>query len=245
MMIEKLICFFRQLIIAIRRKKITCINDEKDVNIEEEIEAELNNETERDFIEVESSGKTTEVRRCEAVVILTNGVAISESFICDGTLNATDRSYLLIIIYKFNLAMGYAEVSISDFLAYTHTTNRTNVIKVIERLEKKEVIEKIKGGANDSNRFLVLKHMLIIGGSRIKYDTSNINDTSGKSIDEEIEYKDIIFKEVSEDEKLSTKYAALMIKDTCYKNIRELNGISENYTKLESIANELMKKQNG
>lgn len=220
-MIKKLINFFRQLALVIKRKEAICMNGE---------------------IEVEKIEKTLEVTKCEKALILSNGVAIGESFINDGELNATDRNYLMIIIYKFNIIEGYSEVSISDFLKCTNTTNRGNVTKVLERLENKNVIKKIKGCAKDSNRFLVLKHMLIIGESRVKYDTSNINVTSDQSVAKEIEYKDITFKEVSKDKELSSKYTALMLKDTCYKNIRELNRISQNYRELEVRADEFIEK---
>ncbi|MCD2502517.1 hypothetical protein LQE93_12060 [Clostridium sp. NSJ-145] len=236
-MFKKLINFFRQIVFVIKRKEAVCRNDEINTNVDIGKELEL-----KSGIEVEDVEKGLEVTSSEKAVILTNGVAIGESFINDGTLNAVERSYLMIIIYKFDLTEGYSEVSISDFLKYTNTTNRGNAIKVIERLENKNVIKKIKGDSSECNRFLVLKHMLIITESAIKYETSNKNVTRDESIIQENEYKNISFKEINKDKELSSKYATKLLRDTCSKNIEELNRICEGYNELKIRADEFIEK---
>lgn len=169
-----------------------------------------------------------EEKKIEKGLILSNGVALNESILFDRDLTAIERSYLIIMLFRFDAFKGYAEISLNEFLRLTGTSNKGNIVKIIDRLVEKGVISKIQGSGKESNRFFILKHMLRIESSKIKIgksdknDTSNQNDTTLKD-DIVIESKDISFEDNCHETRKISCYAAEAIKYTCKKTIKTLN----------------------
>lgn len=169
-----------------------------------------------------------EEKKIEKGLILSNGVALNESILFDRDLTAIERSYLIIMLFRFDAFKGYAEISLNEFLRLTGTSNKGNIVKIIDRLVEKGVISKIQGSGKESNRFFILKHMLRIESSKIKIgksdknDTSNQNDTTLKD-DIVIESKDISFEDNCQETRKISCYAAEVIKYTCKKTIKTLN----------------------
>lgn len=185
--------------------------------------------------------------KSQKVLVLTNGVALNETILLDKELNATDRSYLLIILFKIDINKGYAEISLNDFLRLTGTSNKGTVKKVIDRLQEKGIITKYKGSGKECSRFSVLKHMLIMEQNMIKIDTSNNNDTSfNEDIHGEklMEYKDIVLKEI--DNSLNYRFSGAIeeIKFTCKENINKLEGVIQGYEDLSNKSEAFLENYN-
>lgn len=189
------------------------------------------------YIKVKKSIDNNEHDKSQKGLILSNGVALNETVLLDKDLNATERSYLMIILFKIDINKGYAEISLNDFLRLTGTSNKGTVKKVLDRLQEKGIITKSKGGGNESNRFSVLKYMLIIEHNVIKIDTSNDNDTTfnediyGEKL---IEYKDIVLKEIDNSLNCRASEAIEEIRVTCKKNINKLEGVIQGYEDLSN-----------
>lgn len=193
---------------------------------------------------LENNYKNEESHKC---LILSNGVALNETILLDKDLNATERSYLMIILFKIDINKGYAEISLNDFLRLTGTSNKGTVKKVIDRLQEKGIITKYKGSGKECSRFSVLKYMLIIEHNVIKIDTSNNNDTTfNKDINGEklMEYKDIVLKEINNSLNYRFSEAIEEIKFTCKENINKLEGVIQGYEDLSNKSEAFLENYN-
>lgn len=199
------------------------------------------------YIKTKKSIDNNEYDKSQKGLILSNGVALNETILLDKDLNATERSYLMIILFKIDINKGYAEISLNDFLRLTGTSNKATVKKVLDRLQEKGIITKYKGNGNESNKFCVLKYMLIIEHNVIKIDTSNNNDTTfNKDINGEklMEYKDIVLKEINNSLNYRFSEAIEEIKFTCKENINKLEGVIQGYEDLSNKSEAFLENYN-
>lgn len=199
------------------------------------------------YIKTKKSIDNNEYDKSQKGLILSNGVVLNETILLDKDLNATERSYLMIILFKIDINKGYAEISLNDFLRLTGTSNKATVKKVLDRLQEKGIITKYKGNGNESNKFCVLKYMLIIEHNVIKIDTSNNNDTTfNKDINGEklMEYKDIVLKEINNSLNYRFSEAIEEIKFTCKENINKLEGVIQGYEDLSNKSEAFLENYN-